>query len=339
MGVALKTHRAITNNIAMDAFYVGSSILVPANTRLESVYLTTPASTGVIETARTLQLDENVFFDDTLGRRQINLNPDSFKIRLFLSSTNRDVSPIIDSDRMRVLCIENLINNLGLVNTSFVVTDSNSSFSPSNVSISITPNANSLTVPSITANAYANVIANVLSSLTVDISGAGYTLTPTVIVTGGGPTASANVVCHGEDQPSGGPASARYITRKVTLADGMDAGDFRVYFSAYRPINANIYVYSKVLSEDDPGVFDDKEYQLMTAINGYSLYSLDQDDFKEFVFAPGDDNTASNIVQYEGFQTFKYFAIKIVMTSTDTTKVPRIRDFRVVAVPAIPSNG
>jgi hypothetical protein len=119
----------------------------------------------------------------------------------------------------------------------------------------------------------------------------------------------------------------------------MDAGDFRVYFSAYRPTNANIYVYYKVLSSDDTDVFDDKPYQLMTIINGWSLFSLDQADFKEFVFAPGDKNLASNIVQYGGYQTFKYFAIKVVMTSTDTTKVPRIRDFRVVAIPAIPSNG
>lgn len=343
LGITLKGDRTanwqITANVPVDGFHVTSAIVQPANTTLESVYLSTPASTGVIESARTLQLDENTFFDDTTGRRIITTNPDSFKVRLFFSSTDKDVSPIIDKDRMSVLAIENVINNLGLINTSFVVTDSNANFSPTNVSITIVPNANSLAVPTATANAYANITSNVLTSLVVDVAGSGYTLTPTVIVTGGGPNASANVVCHGEDQPSGGPAVARYITRKVTLADGMDAGDFRVFFSAYRPLNANIYVYYKVLSGDDPGIFDDKGYQLMTGITGYSFYSLDQADFREFVYAPGDDNLASNLVQYDGFQTFKQFAIKIVMTSTDTTKVPRIRDFRVVAVPAIPSNG
>ena len=329
----------ITSNVAVDAFHVMSSIFLPSNTVFDAVYLSTPASTGVIESPHTLQLDETTFFDDTVGRRVLTTNPDSFKVRMFFGSGHKDVSPIIDQERMSIITIENVVNNLGLINTSFVVIDSNSNFSPSNVSVTITPNANSLTVPTITANAFANVIANVLSSLTVDISGAGYTLTPTVTVTGGGPTASANVVCQGEDQSQGGPATARYITRKVTLADGMDAGDFRVYFSAYRPTNANIYVYYKVLSADDTDVFDDKPYQLMTAISGYSFFSLDQSDFKEFVFAPGDDNLPANIVQYGGYQTFKYFAIKLVMTSTDTTKVPRIRDFRVVAIPAIPSNG
>ena len=329
----------ITSNVAVDAFHVQTSIFRPSNTTFDAVYLTTPASTGVLEAARNLQVDETAYFDDTIGRRILTTDPDSFKVRMIFGSGHVDVSPIIDQERMSVITIENVVNNLGLINTSFVVIDSNASFSPSNVSVTITPNANSLTTPTITANAFANVVANVLSSLTVDISGAGYTLTPTVTVTGGGPTASANVVCQGEDQPKGGPATARYITRKVTLADGMDAGDFRVYFSAYRPTNANIYVYYKVLSSDDTDVFDDKPYQLMTIINGWSLFSLDQADFKEFVFAPGDKNLASNIVQYGGYQTFKYFAIKVVMTSTDTTKVPRIRDFRVVAIPAIPSNG
>jgi hypothetical protein len=59
---------------------------------------------------------------------------------------------------------------------------------------------------------------------------------------------------------------------------------------------------------------------------------------KEFTYAPGTAGTPDNRVSYgNGFTSFKYFAIKIVMTSTDTTstKVPRIKDLRVIAIPSL----
>jgi hypothetical protein len=73
----------------------------------------------------------------------------------------------------------------------------------------------------------------------------------------------------------------------------------------------------------------------MTIVRGATNVSLNQDDWKDFVHAPGTGNVAADRVQYGSFVSFKNFAIKIVMTSTDTTKVPRIRDFRVVALPSL----
>jgi hypothetical protein len=174
----------------------------------------------------------------------------------------------------------------------------------------------------------------VLANVVVDSNGSGYTTSPTFTISGNA-SITANIQCIGEDRSSGGPAWARYITRKVTLADGLDAGDFRVFFAAYKPSVANIYVYYKILSSDDAEVFDNKGYQLMTIIQGANNLSLNQDDVKDFVYAPGAGNIADNRVQYGSFASFKYFAVKIVMASTDTTKVPRIRDFRVVALPSL----
>ena len=115
----------------------------------------------------------------------------------------------------------------------------------------------------------------------------------------------------------------------------MDAGDFRVHFAAYKPSAANIDVYYKILSSDDPDTFDSKSYKLMTAIKGYNGISLNSEDMVEFVFAPGSNNIADDRVQYGSFTSFKYFAIKIVMSTSDTTRVPRIRDFRVIAIPSL----
>lgn len=329
----LSTSNGITANVPIDTFYISSGNLLLPNTSIDTEFASTTAA-GVKEENRVIPLDENIYFDDTLGRRVATSTASSFKLRLFLSSLNEDVSPIVDMDRLSLLAIENLVNNLSLSNSALtVVSSSNNWVTAANLTVTISGGGGS------GANAY---VANtqidsnnrILANVVVDSNGSGYTSAPTVTITGNN-IITANVQSIGEDRSSGGPAYARYITRKVTLADGLDAGDFRVFMTAYKPSNANIYVYYKILSSDDPDTFDNKSYQPMTIIQGASNLSLNQDDMKEFVFAPGVDNIADNRVQYGSFSSFKYFTIKVVMASTDTTKVPRIRDFRVVALPSL----
>jgi hypothetical protein len=329
----LSATNEITANVPIDSFYISSGNLLLPNTSIDSVFATTTA-TGVKEVNRRIPLGQNIYFDDTLGRRVASTLTTSFKLRILLSSLSDDVSPIVDMDRLSLLAIENLVNNLPLNNNSFVVVSSSNNWvTAANLTVTITGGGGS------GANAY---IANtqidsnnrVLANVVVDSNGSGYLSTPTVTITGNS-IITANVQCIGEDRSSGGAAWGRYVTRKVTLADGLDAGDFRVFFEAYKPSNANIHVFYKILSADDSDTFDNKNYQLMTIIRGQNNVSLNQDDWKEFVCAPGIDNIADDRTQYGSFVSFKYFAIKIVMTSTDSTKVPRIRAFRTVALPSL----
>ena len=59
--------------------------------------------------------------------------------------------------------------------------------------------------------------------------------------------------------------------------------------------------------------------------------SDDIDNYLELEFSPTTATTSytSSSVTYG---TFKTFAIKVVMTSADTTKVPLIKDLRVIAL-------
>ena len=323
-----------TSNVSVDSFYITSQNLILPNTTINTQYATTLSSTGERQNMRSFNIEENVYFDDTLGRRVITSDSNSFKVRLLLSSDNTQISPLVDVERLSVLAIENFVDDLSLANTDIILTSPGFGYTTnSNVSITITGGGGS------GANAYATFSAGKVSGIVVDAGGSGYTSTPTVTFTGGNPSATpATAVSSGEDQPSGGPARARYITRKVTLADGLDAGDFRLSFTAYKPASANIHVYYKILSADDTDVFDSKNYQLMTLISGTNLKSITASDLKEFTYAPGTAGTPDNRVSYgNGFTSFKYFAIKIVMTSTDTTstKVPRIKDLRVIAIPSL----
>lgn len=323
----------ITDNVPLDTFYVATGNLLLPNTAIQGLYATTTA-TGEHEENTAFLLDENVFFDDAKGRRVATSETTSFKLRLLLASLNRDISPLIDMDRLSLYAIENLVNDLELgVDITAVIASSNNWTRADNLSIAITGGGGS-GANVFTSNTNINTDYGVLANVEMDAVGSGYTTSPTITISGN-TSVSALISIAGEDFAFGGPAIARYITRKVTLNDGMDAGDFRVFFDAYYPLHADIHVYYKILSADDPESFDSKGYQLMTIIQGQNLVSQNQTDFKSFVYAPGSANIAADRVQYGSFTSFKYFAIKIVMASTDTTKVPRIRSLRVVAVPAL----
>ena len=90
---------------------------------------------------------------------------------------------------------------------------------------------------------------------------------------------------------NGGSSETRYITRIVTLADGQDAEDLRVYLTAYKPNGSNIHVYYKVLAaEDNDSMADSRwipmelnEAQGFTAATRYSS-SENKNDFLELVY-------------------------------------------------------
>jgi hypothetical protein len=140
--------------------------------------------------------------------------------------------------------------------------------------------------------------------------------------------ASANV-----DTSSGGPR-ARYITRRVTLADGFDAQDITVYLTADKPPAATITVYFKVLSGEDESEFDSRGWTAMEVTsNSNNTSTFNSNEFLEYEYRA----VTSPIVYINpdsgiSFTDFKTFAMKIVMTSSNSNYVPKIRDLRVIAV-------
>jgi hypothetical protein len=235
---------------------------------------------------------------------------------------------------MGFVAVSNRINNLGLSNTNFVVANTGSGYANTDdVTITITGGGGS------GASALANVVNGTIDFVYVEDTGASYTGTPTITITSGsGGGSGANVIAIGETSSKGGPAAARYITRPVTLNDGFDSSDLRVYLTAYRPKEAQILVYVKMLSISDPDVFEDKGYTLLTQLGNANFVSLNSNDYRELLFAPGTAGVADNSISYVSngvsYDTFRTFAIKIVMAGTNSADVPRIRDLRVIALPA-----
>ena len=76
----------------------------------------------------------------------------------------------------------------------------------------------------------------------------------------------------------------------------------------------------------------------MTQLGNANFVSTSKTDFRELAFAPGVSGAANNTVSYTSgstaFNSFKTFAIKVVMAGSDTTNVPKVRDLRAIALPA-----
>ena len=101
--------------------------------------------------------------------------------------------------------------------------------------------------------------------------------------------------------------------------------------NAYKPVDTGIEVYYKVKSDEDPEDFDLKGYTLMSQETASTVYSLNEEDTREFTF-----KTTNDSAEYTSggttFDRFKTFAIKIVLTSKDAAVVPKVRDMRAVAL-------
>jgi hypothetical protein len=151
---------------------------------------------------------------------------------------------------------------------------------------------------------------------------------------------------------NGGNSEARYITRIVTLADGQDAEDLRVYLTAYKPSGSNIFVYYKVLAAEDNDNMEDvrwipmqlNEDQGFTAATRYSS-SENKDDFIELTYdvpnytnaARSGANNSTGIIEYRNsararYVGFKYFVVKIVLVNSTSTNPPRVKDMRAIAL-------
>lgn len=144
-----------------------------------------------------------------------------------------------------------------------------------------------------------------------------------------------------------GTADARYITKIVQLADGMDADDIRVILGAYRPAGTKINVYAKFKADTDSRDFREIEWtRLYIKPETDSISSTaNRFDYREYEYQLGTtvlgnglgayDN--SGVINYKDdigalYQNYKYFAVKIVLMADNHSVVPRLKDLRVLAL-------
>jgi len=348
--VKIESNTALaTANSIYDALNLSATDFTPSGTSLSYQYTTTlgtgdsngpfSVSPGKFGTPRST----DIYLNDNKGPRVLNyLANDSFKIQATLSSLDDSVSPVISQDGFNLWTTRYRINNLGISNDNIQLVSTGEGF--------LEGGEGTLTYPEIVVSnpdildgqqAYvsANVYMGNITSVYVTTEGSGYLSKPTITISAAN-TVPAQVLVESETDPTGGNALARYITNVVTLEDGNDSGDLRVYLTSYRPVNSNIYVYYKIVARDDTQVIENGNWQLMTITSSNpEKYSYNRNDLIEFEYSPGVGGVADDSIQYTSkttnvsYTSFYQFAIKIVMTASDSTFAPFIKDMRTIALP------
>lgn len=320
---------APTSKVYADLINIGTQDLSFKNTEIDYFYEATDNASSVLSSFSTIKSGTNVPLNN---RIKVDTSANTFILRANLSSSDETVAPVIDLSRVHLIGVQNIINAGGLKAGDFTITNIGSGYT-GNASITITGTTGS------GANAYAVVANGNVTSIVVDTVGSGYFdgITATVAappVPSGNTTATLSVA--NELAARGGNALARYITRRVTLNDGFDASNLRVYIDAVNLAETDITVYYKVLAAEDPTLFDDRPYVKMKCVQQGNETLQDtaksqyDTDYREYLYIPTTTNCG-----YTGastYTTFKTFAIKIVMTSSNTTKVPKIKNFRAIAL-------
>ena len=116
-------------------------------------------------------------------------------------------------------------------------------------------------------------------------------------------------------------SASRYITRRVTLADGFESNNFKVLMSVNKPAEATVQVFIKALSDEDDTPFENITYTKMTEDSTIPNSSSNYD-FNDVTFS-----LSSNFDK-----PIKTFAVKVCLYSSSSTKVPAVKDFRVIAL-------
>lgn len=83
-----------------------------------------------------------------------------------------------------------------------------------------------------------------------------------------------------------GNAQCKYISKRLELAEGLDAEDIRVYLKAYKPSSTEIKVYAKILNSADGELFNDKDWSELQQVTSASIFSssLNENDLREYEY-------------------------------------------------------
>jgi hypothetical protein len=333
---------------AYDEIILHSSDLSFSPTSLTYKVLTTLANTFAQDLSYTQIIPDTVYdfakdlktssLNGTRRRLIIPGNSQCLLAQVSIQSNDPDITPAFNSERLSAITSTNIVNAGGVNQEMIAITNGGNHINANNIIVTIgTPDLADGTQA--TANVMV-LVSNAISFVTVTNPGSGYSIAPTITITEAGAPANATAVISGENAPSGGNSVARYVTRQITLAQGMDSGDLRVYLEGIRPAGTDICVYYKVLSSTDTQQFINVPWVKMAIVQ--DVNSPDQITPVNLQYCPalGPNGLPSgslsynyNGTQYPVGGTFKYFAIKIVMLADDPTVCPIVTKLQINALP------
>lgn len=259
---------------------------------------------------------------------EINLNNNnkSVTMNVKMSTTNDALSPILDTHRTSLVVINNKINKPLETNVNVSGLDDNVILSnATGVTISgnkITTSTQNAAFLTATVGKYLTIAGastgssiRLITAVATDGSSITFSNAPTAVT--GNITLTQRERFVDEIAPIEGSTYSKYVTKKVNLAN---ASNFlRVRFAANIPAEASVEVYYKTSGVGSNSSFESVPYSLMTADTAIINASNSTDKFYDIAYSK------------DNMQAFDAVQLKLVLKSSNSSEIPRIKDLRVIA--------
>lgn len=296
--------------IPYDVYFAQGENLTFKNSEAKYYYKGTNES-GILDTDfNQIMLGSNYELE---SRKALDSNVKDLYSKVDLTTSDPKISPVVDVTRLSSVLVRNIINN-DLIAPDFIANTA------------------------VKAGDYIKVFSNnvyrmylIIDSGTTSIEAPMFdgsdALNGTALLRFVGTTHNGDT----ELLPAGGMAQARYMTRKVVLADGFESTDIVTRFNAVTPTGSTVKVYYKAAFVDGNNTLEQAPYHEMVLAERASGYDKGFVEHK-FVCDYGDNALPGVRYALPNKKRFNQFSIKIVMLSATTVTVPKVRDLRVMAL-------
>jgi hypothetical protein len=306
-----------------DTIFIDGEVLDFANTNINYSYKTAQLAGTVYakdSSWNSYQLGSNIVMP---ARKTLDIqDPTTLRVRCAMKTSNRDISPVIDLNRLSTVLIKNIINNNSRSENNETLATV-TSVSATSTEVTVTTSAAHGFVAGDNVFVYANQ-TNEVNGL-VTIASVPLTTTFTYSRFDGGGVVSATA--QGGTVTRNAQAMSRYITRKVTLNSDFYSTDLKAFFLANIPAECSVIPYYRVTSLSDP-ILEDNDWIPMTL---ETVGTPNSAGFAEYKYKTP-YTVSSNTAALSTGELFGTFSVKLVMLSSDYVKVPQIKDLRVMAL-------
>jgi hypothetical protein len=285
--------------------------------------------------------DNNLFHYPQVVASPVNQNvftsAKTLTLQAVMTSTNDALSPMLDTHRISAITISNKVNsptenntNVSAVDNRFIFNGSAGAFSFSGYTITTSNAAIAALIPTLSVGKYITISGATTSGnngtyLITGIAGDGST-TGTVTVSRAttftsesavsGTTVNLRVLFVDEISPVGSSTVNKYISKAISLAN--PSTFIRVKYSVNCPTEANVLVYYKTSPVGSTVDFNNTNWTLATP------------DTNIVQVINGDPTFYDVGYSINGLSSFDKVKVKLVLQSTNSAAVPRVKDLRII---------
>ena len=331
---------SVQPNIQIQTFSETSTSFGIKTTSGKSVDSTTQNAYSLDSTfVDVLANENNYFFEPKMVASEINENNNlsgnkSAAFNITMQTDNDALSPILDTQRISLIAVSNKINNPSSDNMNVGGLDdvdlltSNTTLAFSGSTITSTNSAARGILQTVAVGKFLTISGSTdaLNDGTFLVTGVvdnGTTATVTVNNAFTTQSAGASITLSQKEfyvdeiAPIGSSSYSKYVTKVIALAN---ASTFiRTRFAASIPADATVQVYYKTSAIGTTSSFDTTNWELMLPDQPIVNVQNGSDNFIDTGFSVQVDSA------------FDALQIKLVMKSTNSAAIPRIKDLRVIA--------